>query len=397
MPRSSATDETTPGKAPERSPMRVTRRAAIVAAVSASTLLAGIAVAAPKLAKLPAPVITSHPASATNRTSAHLSYSDRQSGVGYSCQIDNGPYVSCPRSGITYRAPLREGKHTFHVRARSGSKTSSSASFTWVVDTSSPTTSLSYPGNGAALSAGAWGNGCPAGAGLCGSAADKYGIASVAVSIRGADGRWWNGSGYEAATETFLAAEASAAGTGATWRYRLPLPPAGSYVVRVRASDRAGNVTSAAAQGSGSFTIASPAQPSSPSGPSSPAPAPETVVEGKPFTVSGGTAEALAPGLARQLALTIANPNKEAITVTSLEVKVAAGSSKAGCDGPANLAVTQSNISEANPLVVPANGHATLPGGGVTAPQVLMRDLSTNQDACKGASFTFDYSGSAHS
>ena len=91
------------------------------------------------------------------------------------------------------------------------------------------------------------------------------------------------------------------------------------------------------------------------------------------------------------------NPNSEPILVTSLTVTIQPGSSKAGCDGPRNLQVAASNVSEANPLAVPANGSVTLPTGGVSAPQVTMRNLSTNQDACKGALFSFAYSGSSHS
>jgi hypothetical protein len=118
---------------------------------------------------------------------------------------------------------------------------------------------------------------------------------------------------------------------------------------------------------------------------------------GKPFTVSGGATGPLAPGFSSPLALTVTNPNGVAITVTELHVAVAAQSTKAGCEGPANLALTQSNVSATNPLVVPANGHTSLPSGTVSAPQVLMKDLPTNQDACKNAAFTFNYSGSAHS
>ncbi len=118
---------------------------------------------------------------------------------------------------------------------------------------------------------------------------------------------------------------------------------------------------------------------------------------GKPFTVTGNATAPLAPGFSSPLAVTIKNPNSVAITVTELQVAVAAASSKAGCEGPANLAVTQSNLSAGNPLVIPAGGQASLPNGSVTAPQVLMKDLATNQDACKNASFSFNYSGSAHS
>jgi hypothetical protein len=59
--------------------------------------------------------------------------------------------------------------------------------------------------------------------------------------------------------------------------------------------------------------------------------------------------------------------------------------------------LTQANISAANVVAIPASGHVTLPSGPASAPQVLMKDLPVNQDACKGATFTFTYSGSAHS
>lgn len=120
-------------------------------------------------------------------------------------------------------------------------------------------------------------------------------------------------------------------------------------------------------------------------------------VSGKPFTVTGNASGPLSPGLSRSLTITLSNPNNVAIEVTALSVIVAAGSSKAGCDGPANLALTQSNISATNTLTIPANGQVALPSGAISAPAVLMRDLPTNQDACKNASFTFTYSGSAHS
>jgi hypothetical protein len=121
------------------------------------------------------------------------------------------------------------------------------------------------------------------------------------------------------------------------------------------------------------------------------------VVEEQPFTISANVSGALAPGISRQLPLTISNPNGVPIVVTNLVVTTQAGSSKAGCDGPTNLQLTQSNVSATNTFTVPANGQVTVPTGSVSAPQVLMKNLATNQDACKGASFTFTYSGSAHS
>jgi large repetitive protein len=117
----------------------------------------------------------------------------------------------------------------------------------------------------------------------------------------------------------------------------------------------------------------------------------------KPFTVTGNASGPLAPGVSRTLTITVANPNTVPIEVTALTVAVAAASSNAGCDGPTNLQLTQSNVSSANPLAIPAKGSIAVPAGAVSAPAVLMRDLPVNQDACKNASFTFTYSGSAHS
>jgi hypothetical protein len=150
-----------------------------------------------------------------------------------------------------------------------------------------------------------------------------------------------------------------------------------AHVFQVRAKDGAGNLSSVASY---SWTVVK-----------------TTAEEGKPFTITGNASEPLAPGVTRALLVTIHNPNNVPITVTALGVAVASGSSKAGCDGPSNLTLTQSDISSTNTVSVPAEGQLTLPSGGAHAPQVLMRNLSTNQDACKGATFTFNYSGSAHS
>jgi hypothetical protein len=149
----------------------------------------------------------------------------------------------------------------------------------------------------------------------------------------------------------------------------------GKHDFNVRAVDAAGNVSSAATY---SWKIVAD-------------------TSGQPFTISGTALGALYPGVTRALPLTIRNPNTVAIVVTSLSVTIQPGSSNAGCDGSTNLAVTQSNVSSTNTLTVPAAGQVTLPSGTVSAPAILMRDLATNQDACKGATYSLSYGGSAHS
>jgi hypothetical protein len=336
----------------------------------------------------------------------------------------------------------------------------------WTIDTTPPGVALVDPPNGALLGAGAWGQGCPGRAGLCGTARDSAGVTGVVLSIEDDTGRWWSGSAFDQNAESFHAAHLTAKGKSSDWSYELPEPADGRYTIHVRAADAAGNETAPSAQLASSLELDTtpPPAPAIVLGPertttaksasfsfhdeeagarfecrrdrarfkhcTSPLSYPSnsksahtfqvrardaagnlspvaswswTVVKivktkgGKPFTVTGTASGPLAPGASSPLLVTIHNPNTVAITVTSLAVEVADASSKPGCDGGANIAVTQSNVSPSEPVSVPAGGQVTLPSGAVHAPVVLMRDLSTNQDACKNASFTFLYSGSAHS
>jgi hypothetical protein len=428
-------------------------------------LAVGIAVAAGGPAKPPTPSITSHPGDPTNQTSAQFHYSGPAAGASFQCQLDGSAFAPCPAAGASYSGPLAEGKHTFKVRVLVAGKTSNEDSYSWTVDTTAPTASIAFPVDGSALSSAPWGHGCPQGAELCGKAKDSHGIGAVSISIRQGAGKWWGGSSFDRASESFLPAGVGSGKTSAAWSYPLALPADGSYTIHVRALDTAGNTTSAGAQASATFTIDTqpPPAPSITGGPepqtversakfvfgdsepgvaflcrrdnarfkacASPALYPSNArgahlfavqardgagnvssitsytwsvvkaleTSGKPFTVTGNATAPLAPGFSSPLAVTVKNPNNVAITVTELHVAVATASSKAGCEGPANLALTQSSLSASNPLVVPASGQASLPNGAISAPQVQMKDLPVNQDACKNASFTFNYSGSAHS
>jgi hypothetical protein len=159
----------------------------------------------------------------------------------------------------------------------------------------------------------------------------------------------------------------------------FPSNSLGSHEFKLRAIDAAGNTSPATTY---KWTVVKQST--------------ETT-SGKPFTVTGDASGGLAPGISEPLLVTIHNPNTVPITVTALTAEVRAATDKPGCEGAANLAVTQSDVSATNTVSVPAGGQLALPSGTVHAPQILMRDLPTNQDACKGATFTFNYSGSAHS
>ncbi|MGA2284873.1 MAG: hypothetical protein ABSG55_01210 [Dehalococcoidia bacterium] len=119
------------------------------------------------------------------------------------------------------------------------------------------------------------------------------------------------------------------------------------------------------------------------------------------FTITGNLAGLLYPGGQTQpVAITLTNPNSMPIYVTSLTVSMSGGL-PSGCSA-GWFQINQSNVSSSNTVTIPANGSVALPhansagNGTVTAPTIQMTD-SGNQDACKNATFSLSYSGSAHS
>ena len=103
---------------------------------------------------------------------------------------------------------------------------------------------------------------------------------------------------------------------------------------------------------------------------------------------------ALYPGApAQALPLTISNPNPVPILVTSLTASATA--SPLGCNSAENLILFGSSASSASPIKVPANGSVRLPGPGISAPAIQLRDLPVSQDSCQGAQFPLSFSGTA--
>jgi large repetitive protein len=96
----------------------------------------------------PQTTIGTHPASLTSATNASFSFTgtDAGSGVaGFDCALDGGVFSTCtaPKS----YSGLSDGSHTFTVRATdvAGNVDQSPASFTWVVDTVAPDTTITSP------------------------------------------------------------------------------------------------------------------------------------------------------------------------------------------------------------------------------------------------------------
>ena len=114
-----------------------------------------------------------------------------------------------------------------------------------------------------------------------------------------------------------------------------------------------------------------------------------------PFAISGSVS-GLVPGATKVIVLRLANPNSVPIHVTRVTVAVSAESSKPGCSS-ANLVLYQATgISSAAPVTVPARGGVTVTTFP-RAPKIGFRNLRSNQDACKNATFGLVYTGSAHS
>lgn len=392
--------------------------------VAAVVGVAWVAVAAPAVKE---PTITAGPSGATTQTSASFSFSGT-AGVTFQCSLDGVAFATCT-SPKAYAGPLAQGSHTFKVRARnSAGQFSSAASRTWTVDTTAPPApqitsgpsglvatkdaTLKYTDAEAGvtylckLDSAAYAT-CPATKSYSNLA---QGAHTFSVQARDAAGntstattRSWTvdtvapprpnltgrpGDPDASTTATFVWSVSEAGvrfeckDDGGPWtvctspHVRTNLSTTVRHTFRVRTVDAAGNVSPTA---DWEWRI-------------------KAAQTGLPFTVTGTLGSLLlAPGRSGTLATTITNPNGEQIFVTSLTVTVQAATNKPGCNGPANIAIEQSSASVATPLAVPANGSVTLPSGGVTAPTVTMKNLPTNQDACKGATFTFSYGGSAHS
>lgn len=292
----------------------------------------------------PAPVITQQPPLVTNQTSARFAYTDAEANVTYECKVDGVDYQACTNP-VSWWGLSGDGPNsliTFSVRARdTAGNRGPATTYTWRIDTTAPPRPqlTQQPPNPSASTTATF------------AFTDREAGVSYECSL--------DGAAYAVCTSPKTYTGLSAA----------------VHTFGVRAVDPAGN-RSAATEYSWRATAAT---------------------TGQPFSISGGYGGLLYPGKTADLTLRVTNPNGEAILVESIVVTIQPGSTKPGCDGPANLQIAASNVTAANPLTVPANGSVTLPSGRVTAPQVTMKNLATNQDACKGATFSFAYSGSAHS
>ena len=144
----------------------------------------------------------------------------------------------------SYTATLLAGSSGIKDLAGNALASNYSWSFTTLAaDTTPPISAVAFPANSGSYNAARWNTGCSP-SGLCGSASDAgSGVQKIEVSIlRASTNRYWTGTGYTSTTERWVVASGTT-----TWSYALAstsFPGAGSYSVRVRATDNAGNVSS---------------------------------------------------------------------------------------------------------------------------------------------------------
>ncbi|HEX3805677.1 MAG TPA: Ig-like domain-containing protein [Gaiellaceae bacterium] len=178
----------------------------------------------------PAPIasIDSAPANPSTSTSATFDYSADDSNATFECSLDGAAYATCPGtgSGESGYTGLTTGSHTFDVRAKSITATGPAAHDAWIVDTTSPTATLTAPVDGSYVTT-------PT-VNLTATASDTgTGVGTVDFEFS-ADA----GASCSVGSWTLIGSDATS-GYGVAWTS----PADGSYAVRAVAHDGAGHST----------------------------------------------------------------------------------------------------------------------------------------------------------
>jgi large repetitive protein len=188
----------------------------------------------------PETTIDSNPSDPSTSSGATFTFSADEGGSTFECELDGAGFSSC--SSPKAYSSLSDGSHTFEVTATDGAGNTdpTPAQYTWTVDTTAPSSATTFPASGAADNASGWNAGCGT-VGFCGTYSDATtGVQKVEISIRRGTGNYWNGASFGSASEVWNLAGLS----GGNWSYAFAttdFPADGSYTIRVKATDNAGN------------------------------------------------------------------------------------------------------------------------------------------------------------
>ena len=292
----------------------------------------------------PAPTFASKPTASSNVTSPSFAFADAESGVTYQCKLDPAVAFTACSNPATFSA-LAPGAHSLSVKAvdAAGNVSTTAASYPWSIDTIAPAAPvLTLKPNDPAVGA---------------TQTFMFSDSEVGVTFR-------------CAAENGIFAPCST-----PYSYIVDTSNSGQHQFGVQAVDAAGNVSAAASY---TFKVTK-----------------DSSTSGTPFQITGSVS-GLTIGEWQPVAVRVTNPNSNPIYVSALTFTVSADSTPTGCSSASNIETQQSNVSTSLQLVVPANGFVDLPAQGVLRPQMRLKDLSSNQDICKGKSFTLAFTGSAH-
>ncbi|HEX5712190.1 MAG TPA: hypothetical protein VFX85_02625 [Solirubrobacterales bacterium] len=101
--------------------------------------------------RLPSVILDSKPPNPTTAKDAEFVFHSDPPGAALECKLDTQPFTPCihdHEEPFVYPGPLPDGSHTFQVRATNTKGTGLSTVYTWLVDTTPPTTTIkSSPAN----------------------------------------------------------------------------------------------------------------------------------------------------------------------------------------------------------------------------------------------------------